>query len=244
MTATQMQPKVVSRDEWLKARRAHLEAEKEFTRKRDELSRQRRELPWVRIEKNYVFDGPAGSRTLGDLFEGRRQLIVYHFMFDPTWDEGCRSCSFVADNVAGALVHLAARDTSFAAISRAPVAKIEPFKRRMGWNFPWLSSNGGDFNYDFHVTIDEAHPEYNYRPDYFSLPPEQRKGPSRGEAPGLSVFVRDGENVYHTYSTYTRGLDLFLNTYNLLDHTPLGRQENGKRMSWVRHHDKYAGEGA
>jgi len=239
MTTTQTQHKVVSRDEWLKARLAHLAAEKEFTRKRDELSRQRRELPWERVEKSYVFEGPDGRRTLGDLFEGRRQLIVYHFMFDATWDEGCRSCSFVADQFAGSLVHLAARETSLAAISRAPIAKIERFKQRMGWDFPWLSSNGSDFNYDFHVTIDEAHPEYNYRPDYYSLALEKQKGPTHGEAPGLSVFVRDGEDIYHAYSTYTRGLDVFLNTYNFLDHTPLGRQENGVPMAWLRHHDKY-----
>jgi len=136
-------------------------------------------------------------------------------------------------------VHLAARDTSFTAISRAPLAKIERFKQRMGWNFPWLSSNGGDFNYDLHVTIDEAHPEYNYRPDYYSVAPQERKGPPSGEAPGLSVFLRDRDDIYHTYSTYARGLDLFMNTYNFLDHTPLGRHENGKGMAWVRHHDQY-----
>ena len=239
MAATQTQHKVVSKNDWMNARLEHLAAEKEFTRQRDELSRQRRELPWERVEKNYVFEGPAGNRTLGDLFEGKSQLIVYHFMFDSDWEEGCKSCSFVADNFAGSLVHLAARDTSFAVISRAPVAKLEPFRKRMGWSFPWLSSHDNDFNYDFHVTIDEAHPEYNYRPDYFSIPAAMRKGPRAGEAPGLSVFVREGENIYHTYSTYNRGLDLYLNTYNYLDLTPLGRQENGQNMGWLRHHDKY-----
>jgi predicted dithiol-disulfide oxidoreductase (DUF899 family) len=238
MATTQTQHEVVSGGEWRKARLTLLAAEKEFTRQRDELSRRRRELPWERVEKNYVFDGPHGRRTLSDLFEGRRQLIVYHFMFDPAWEEGCKSCSFVADNFAGSVVHLAARDTSLAAISRAPIARIERFRERMGWNFPWLSSFGGDFNYDFHVTIDDAHPEYNYQPDYL-LVPEKQKGPSAGEAPALSVFLRDGEDIYHTYSTYTRGLDLFLNTYNLLDHTPLGRQENGRGMAWLRHHEKY-----
>lgn len=193
----------------------------------------------VRIDKHYVFEGPTGPRTLSDLFEGRRQLLVYHFMFHPAWDEGCKSCSFVADHLAATLPHLAARDTSLAVISRAPLWKLMPFKKRMGWNFPWLSSHANDFNYDFHVTIDAEHPEYNYRPDYFSLPQARKRGPSAGEAPGLSVFLRDGQHIHHTNSTYTRGLDLFMNTYNLLDQTPLGRQENGKGMSWLRHHDKY-----
>ena len=232
-------PKVVSREAWLAARKDLLVKEKEFNHQRDALSAERRKLPMVRIEKNYVFESPTGRRTLGELFEGRRQLIVYHFMFDPAWDEGCRGCSFVADSFAGTLVHLAARDTSFAVISRAPLAKIEPFKQRMGWDFPWLSSNANDFNYDFQATIDEAHPEYNYRPDYYSLAPELKRGPQKGEAQGMSVFLRDGEQIHHTYSTYTRGLDLFLNTYNFLDHTPLGRHENGKGMAWLRHHDKY-----
>ena len=229
-------PKVVSREAWLRGRRKLLVKEKEWNRQRDALSAERRKLPMVRIEKDYVFEGPNGRRTLGDLFEGRRQLMVYHFMFDPAWDEGCKSCSFVADNFGGALVHLAARDTSFAVISRAPIAKIERFKKRMGWDFPWLSSFGGDFNYDFHVTVDEAHPEYNYRPDHYADP---QQGPAQGEREGLSVFLRDRKHLYHTYSTFMRGLDPFLNTYNFLDHTPLGRRENGQPMAWLRHHDKY-----
>jgi predicted dithiol-disulfide oxidoreductase (DUF899 family) len=239
-------PKVVSREAWLRARKELLVKEKEWNRQRDALSAERRELPMVRIEKEYVFEGRNGRRTLGDLFEGRRQLLVYHFMFDPDWEEGCKMCSFVADNFSGALVHIAARDTSFAVISRAPIAKIERFKKRMGWTFPWLSSFGGDFNYDFHVTVDEAHPEYNFRPDYYAKIEEmqsKRKGGPPGEQPGLSVFLRDGEHIHHAYSTYARGLDLFLNTYNFLDHTPLGRQEEGERgegpPSWLRHHDKY-----
>lgn len=235
-------PKVVSREVWLQARKELLVKEKEWNRQRDALSAERRKLPMVRIEKEYVFEGPNGRRTLGDLFEGRRQLLVYHFMFDPSWDEGCRACSFVADNFSGALVHLAARDTSFAVISRAPIAKIERFERRMGWSFPWLSSFDSDFNYDFHVTMDEAHPEYNYRPDYFANIQELRaKGedPPPAEREGLSVFLRDGEHIHHTYSTYARGVDPFLNTYNFLDHTPLGRQENGHPMAWLRHHDRY-----
>ena len=231
-------PKVVSREAWLGARKELLVKEKAWNRQRDALSAERRKLPMVRIEKDYVFEGPNGRRTLGDLFEGRRQLIVYHFMFDPAWDEGCKSCSFVADNFTGALVHLAARDTSFAVISRAPIAKIERFKKRMGWDFPWLSSFGGDFNYDFQVTVDEAHPEYNYRP-YYTAAPELRKSGPPGELPGMSVFLRDGKHLYHTYSTFQRGLDPFMNTYNYLDHTPLGRQEDGRPMAWLRHHDKY-----
>jgi predicted dithiol-disulfide oxidoreductase (DUF899 family) len=240
---THMQmPKVVSREAWRRARKELLVKEKEWNRQRDALSAERRKLPVIVIEKEYVFEGPDGRRTLADLFEGRPQLLVYHFMFDPAWDEGCRACSFVADNFSGSLVHLAARDTSFAVISRAPLAKIEPFKKRMGWSFPWLSSFGGDFNYDFHVSIDESHPEYNYQPDYWAQIQELR---SKGEeAPplereGLSVFLRAGGRIHHAYSTYARGVDPFLNTYNFLDHTPLGRQENGQPMAWLRHHDRY-----
>ena len=230
-------PRVVSHEQWVTERVAFLAKEKELTRLRDELSRQRRELPWEKITKSYVLDGPGGKKTLADLFEGRRQLIVYHFMFDPAWDEGCKSCSFVADNFAGAIVHLTARDTSFAVISRAPLDKIERFKQRMGWTFPWLSSFGTDFNYDFGVTTDESHPEYNYAP--VSAQPAGR--PHKGEREGLSVFLRDGDRVFHTYSTYQRGLDPLLNTYNLLDLTPLGRQEDAGIMSWLRYHDQYEG---
>jgi len=228
-------PRVVSRAEWLAARKALLVKEKEATRARDALSAERRRLPMVRIEKEYVFEGPNGRRTLGDLFEGRRQLLVYHFMFDPAWDEGCPSCSFVADHFAGSLVHLAARDTSFAVISRAPLAKIDRFKKRMGWDFPWLSSFGSDFNYDFQVTLDDNHTEYNYAP--VSAQPADR--PQEGEREGLSVFLRDGDRLFHTYSTFQRGLDPFLNTYNFLDLTPLGRQEGDGIMRWLRHHDRY-----
>jgi predicted dithiol-disulfide oxidoreductase (DUF899 family) len=234
-TSTNM-PKVASREEWLRARKELLVEEKEWNRKRDALSAKRRSLPMVLVEKEYMFEGPDGRRTLSDLLEGKRQLIVYHFMFDPAWDEGCPSCSFIADNFAGALVHLGARDTSFAVISRAPIAKIERFKKRMGWGFPWLSSFGGDFNYDFQVTVDEAHPEYNYHPQHYREP---RQGPAAGEREGLSVFLRVGEHIHHTYSTYARGLDPFINTYNYLDLTPLGRQEDGQPMAWMRHHDRY-----
>lgn len=235
-------PRIATRAEWLAQRKALLIKEKAMSRELDALRAERRNLPMVRVEKDYVFEGPDGRRTLAELFEGRRQLIVYHFMFDPAWEEGCRMCSFVADHFAGALVHLAQRDTSFAVISRAPIEKIDRFKARMGWDFPWLSSFGGDFNYDFHVTVDQAHPEYNYQ-SYYPIADEmvaKSKGPPPGEMPGLSAFLRDGTDVYHTYSTFTRGLDVFMNTYNFLDHTPLGRQEDeGGGPAWVRHHDKY-----
>ncbi|WP_233165982.1 DUF899 domain-containing protein [Archangium sp. Cb G35] len=227
---------VVTREEWVEARRALLAREKAFTRERDALSAARRELPMVKVEKSYLFEEPNGKRSLAELFEGKRQLIVYHFMFDPSWDEGCKSCSFVADNFEGSLVHLSARDTSFAAISRAPFAKLEGFKKRMGWKFRWLSSSGTDFNYDYHVSfrpedVAARAVEYNY----------EKKPFSGSEAPGLSVFLREGNDIFHTYSTYARGLDLLINTYNYLDLTPLGRQEQGLPygMAWVRHHDKY-----
>ena len=239
-----MNPQIVSRAEWLAARKALLAKEKESTRQRDALSAERRKLPMVKIEKEYVLEGPEGPSTLRDLFKQRRQLIVYHFMFDPNHEAGCRSCSYLADNLTGAILHLAARDTSFAAVSRAPLAKIEPFKKRMGWTFPWLSSFGSDFNYDFHVTLDEAagSVEYNYQSAAELM--EQGKVWQMGELPGLSVFLRDGDDVFHTYSTYQRGLDLLLNTYNYLDLTPLGRQEEQEPhvMAWVRYHDQYPEE--
>jgi predicted dithiol-disulfide oxidoreductase (DUF899 family) len=229
-------PKVVSQNEWTAARKHLLAKEKEFTRQRDVLAAERRKLPMVAIEKEYVFQGPAGRRTLADLFEGKRQLLVYHFMFGPDWgDEGCPACSFVADNFAGSLVHLAARDTAFAVISRAPLAKIQPFQQRMGWTFPWLSSFGTDFNDDFGVTLDAEHTVYNYAP--VNAQPEGR--PHEGEREGLSVFFSDGDRVFHTYSTYQRGLDPLLNTYNFLDLTPLGRQEEDGIMRWLRYHDRY-----
>lgn len=228
-------PTIVSRDEWTAARKRLLVKEKEFNRQRDALSAERRKLPMVAIEKEYVFQGPEGRRTLADLFEGKRQLLVYHFMFEPDHDEGCPACSFVADNFASGLVHLAARDTAFAVISRAPLDKIKLFQKRMGWNFPWLSSFGTDFNHDFQVTLDEKHTVYNYAP--VSAQPSDR--PQEGEREGLSVFLRDGKRLFHTYSTYQRGIDSFLNTYNFLDLTPLGRQEEEGIMRWLRHHDKY-----
>jgi predicted dithiol-disulfide oxidoreductase (DUF899 family) len=237
-------PRIVSRAEWLAARKQLLVREKEATRQRDALSAARRELPMVEIDKAYSFAGSRGRKSLGELFEGRRQLIVYHFMFDPSHDEGCKSCSYFADNFTGAILHLAARDTSFAVISRAPLSKIEPFKRRMGWTFPWYSSFGSDFNYDFHVTLDAAagSVEYNYEPTAELL----ARGViwQEGELPGLSVFLRRDDRIFHTYSTYSRGLDSLINTYNYLDLTPLGRQEEGEPhvMAWVRHHDKYGAQ--
>ncbi len=235
-------PRVVSQEEWLVARKELLAKEKEATRQRDALSAERRMLPMVKVEKEYAFDGPKGRTRLRDLFDGHRQLIIYHFMFDPGWDEGCPSCSHFADNFQGLIVHLPARDTAFAVVSRAPLAKIEVFRKRMGWTFRWLSSLSNDFNYDFHVTLDEAagSTEYNYA-DARTLAQAGKLWYTKGELPGLSVFLRDGDGIYHTYSTYQRGLDVFLNTYNYLDATPLGRQEEGEPrvQAWVRHHDKY-----
>jgi predicted dithiol-disulfide oxidoreductase (DUF899 family) len=220
--------RVVSREEWLAARRELLAKEKAAMRASDELAAERRRLPVVEIQKAYTFEGPSGRVGLGDLFEGRRQLIVYHFMFDPEWDEGCNSCSFIVDNV-GHLAHLHARDTSFALVSRAPLSRIEPFKARMGWTVPWYSSFGGDFNYDFHVTQDEAVApvEYNFR----SKAELTEAGVSyvllSGEQWGISVFLREGDRMFHTYSTYGRGVEVVIGTYTYLDLTPLGRQEEG-----------------
>jgi predicted dithiol-disulfide oxidoreductase (DUF899 family) len=241
-------PEVVSRDEWLAARKALLAKEKALTRQRDAVNAERRRLPMVRIDKPYFFDGPAGKASLLDLFARRRQLVVYHFMFDPGWDEGCPSCSLVADNF-GHLAHLHARRTSLAVVSRAPRARFEPYQRRMGWTFPWYSSFGSDFNYDFHVTHDEAVApvEYNYlRKD--ALLAKGEPWFTAGESHGLSVFLRDGRSVFHTYSSSARGCDLLVGTFNYLDLTPLGRQEDweeplgrsdGPFMHWVRRHDRY-----
>jgi predicted dithiol-disulfide oxidoreductase (DUF899 family) len=236
----QEQGKVVSPAEWLAARKELLKKEKEFTRLRDEISRQRRELPWEKVEKKYVFEGPKGKETLAQLFDGRSQLMVYHFMFGPGWKEGCPSCSFIADHFDGMRVHLAARDITLAAVSRATLPEIEAFKKRMGWGFKWVSSNGSDFNYDYQVstmpgTKADEKSLYNYEMQVF--PSEER--------PGLSVFNVDGSgDVFHTYSTYARGLDILLGAYNFIDLTPKGRNEEGLKhgMAWVRHHDKY-GEG-
>jgi predicted dithiol-disulfide oxidoreductase (DUF899 family) len=238
-----MQPhKIVSREEWTAARKALLAREKELTRARDRLSAARRELPWVRVEKNYVFDGPNGKETLADLFGGRSQLIVNHFMLAPGWKEGCIGCSFGADNVQGALVHLAQRDVAYVAVSRAPRAEIAAYKKRMGWDFKWVSSFGNDFNYDFHVSFRpeetaKGKVEYNYEMIETSM----------DELPGNSVFARDDAgNIFHTYSSYGRGAEENLVTYKLLDITPKGRDEgpDGSLMVWVKRHDEYASAGA
>jgi predicted dithiol-disulfide oxidoreductase (DUF899 family) len=229
-------PEMVSEAEWLVARKDLLAREKEFTRQRDALSAARRQLPWVKIDKEYVFDGPDGRETLAELFNGRSQLIVYHFMLGPDWEEGCKSCSYLADHFDGATVHLAHRDVTFVVISQAPLSKIEPFKKRMGWRFKWVSSYGNDFNFDYHVSFtkeDEAKGKvrYNYETQEFIS----------DELPGLSVFYKDQNgDVFHTYSAYARGLDLLVGTYNFLDLVPKGRDEDPEStMSWVRHHDRY-----
>lgn len=227
---------VVSHDEWVAARVALLAEEKAFSRARDELNRRRRALPWERVEKTYEFDGPAGRVTLADLFEGRRQLIVYHFMFAPEWSEGCKHCSFWAESFDALGVHLNQRDTTFVAISRAPLAKLAAFEQRMGWRFNWLSSAPGDFNYDYQVSF-TAHEMaagsgvYNYVP-----------GERGSDREGASVFYRDeAGQVFHTYSTYARGIDLLNTTYNFLDLTPKGRDEDhlSAPQAWVRYHDRY-----
>ena len=230
-------PKVVSQAEWLAARKDFLAKEKEFTRLRDELSRQRRELPWEKVEKQYVFDGPKGRESLADLFDGRRQLIVYHFMFGPGWNEGCKSCSYLADHFDGPSIHLANRDVTLAVISHAPIAEIEAFKKRMGWKFHWVSSFANDFNYDYHVSFtpeERATGKVNYNYESTPFPSE--------EGPGLSVFFKDASgDIFHTYSSYARGLDILVGAYNFLDMAPKGRDEQGlaHTMAWVRHHDNY-----
>lgn len=231
---------VVSEAQWLEARKNLLRKEKEFTRLRDELSRERRELPWVKVEKEYVFDGPKGKESLPSLFSGKSQLVIYHFMFGPDWAEGCPSCSLLADHFDGSIPHLAERDVRLVAVSRAPLAKIEAFKRRMGWQFKWLSSHASDFNFDYRVSFTKqemasTEPNYNYGSTKF---------PS-DEGPGASVFYKDSDGaVFHTYSTFGRGLDPMIGAYNWLDIAPRGRDEGAlpHPMAWVRHHDKYAAQ--
>jgi predicted dithiol-disulfide oxidoreductase (DUF899 family) len=232
-----MKPKIVACANWLAARKKLLAKEKAFTRARDKLSAERRKLPWVRVDQNYAFEGPNGRETLADLFAGRSQLIVYHFMLGPGWEEGCPSCSLISDHFDGATAHLAARDVALAVVSRAPCAEIAAFKKRMGWRFPWVSSSGTDFNHDYGVSFTEAEMakgkvDYNYKKGEF---------PS-DEAPGASVFYRDKKGaIFHTYSCYARGLDILIGAYNLLDLVPKGRDEGGLpwTMAWVRHHDRY-----
>src|SRR5260370_7449788 len=239
-TRAMEQPKVVAPAEWVAARKELLKKEKEFTRLRDQLSQQRRELPWEKVEKAYVFDGPKGKETLADLFGGRSQLIVYHFMFGPGWVEGCPSCSFISDHIDGSVVPLAARNARLVAVSRAPLAQIEAFKKRMGWRFHWVSSYGNDFNYDYQVSmtkeeIGKGEVYYNYGMQKF--PSEER--------PGTSVFYKDGAgNIFCTYSRYSPRLHMLIGAYNRLPLSPKGRDEEGVAhgMAWVRHQDKY-GEG-
>jgi predicted dithiol-disulfide oxidoreductase (DUF899 family) len=234
-------PEIVSRSEWIAARKALLAREKELTRARDAVTALRAKLPMVKVEKEYRFETTDGPATLRGLFGDQPQLVVYHFMFDPAWEEGCKSCSHLLDNVLGSLVHLAARNTAFRVVSRAPLAKIEAFRRRMAWDVEWVSSGEGDFNYDFHVTLDPERGEYEYNyADLDALLAAKKIWTPKGELPGLSVFLREGDTVYHTYSVYQRGLDPLLNTYNVLDLTPLGRQEeDGRPQAWVRHRDRY-----
>jgi predicted dithiol-disulfide oxidoreductase (DUF899 family) len=230
-----MQHKIVSQDEWVKARKALLEKEKEFTRLRDKMTAQIRALPWHKIEKDYYFTSPKGKESLADLFDGKTQLAMYHFMLGPDWDQGCKSCSFWADSFQGIPIHLAHRDVSFVVVSRAPLSKIEQFKKRMGWNFKWVSSFESDFNFDFGVSFKDQDERsgrvvYNYT-----------EGPYlNDEMPGASLFYRRNKEVFHTYSTYARGIDILNCAYNWLDLVPKGRDENpDSAMDWLRHHDRY-----
>ena len=230
-------PQIVSREAWLAARKAHLAKEKEFTKLRDQLSQERRELPWVKVDKAYQFEGPQGTESLADLFNGRSQLIIYHFMYGPDWDEGCPSCSFWADNYNGTITHLNHRDITFVVVSSAKLDKLNAYKERMGWSFKWVSSYGSDFNHDYQVTstpeeIERGEVIYNFAPSQTTSE----------ERPGLSVFVKDEDgNVYHTYSCYSRGLDMLNAAYHHMDLTPKGRDEANLpwSMAWLRRHDQY-----
>ena len=227
--------RIVDRQTWLAERRALLVKEKAFTRARDDLSRERRELPWVRIEKTYTFEGVEGSASLADVFDGRSQLVVYHFMFDPSWEAGCKSCSFWADNFERSVVHLHHRDVTLVAVSRAPLAKLTAYARRMAWTFPLLSSGGSDFNHDFGVSftpeqIATGSVDYNYAS-------HKAYG---SEMPGVSVFAKgDDGSVFHTYSAYARGLDMLNAAYHYLDIVPKGRDEGAGIMAWLRRRDEY-----
>jgi predicted dithiol-disulfide oxidoreductase (DUF899 family) len=227
--------KVVSHEQWLEARAAFLNREKQFTRARDELTRQLRELPWEAVEKGYVFNGPDGKETLAELFDGRSQLIVYHFMFGPDWDAGCPHCSFWADNFDPAIVHMNQRDVTMVAVSRAPYARLAAYRRRMGWRFKWLSSAGTSFNFDYGVSFtddERARGEalYNFR----------KGDPGVSEREGFSVFYKDADGkLFHTYSAYARGIDLQNTAYNYIDLVPKGRDEGGRSQYWVRRRDEY-----
>jgi predicted dithiol-disulfide oxidoreductase (DUF899 family) len=241
MTRTSIEThEIVSRDQWLAARRKLLAREKELMRQNDQLAAERRALPWVEIGKTYVFDGPGGRETLADLFGGRSQLIVYHFMFAPGQKEGCVGCSFVADHIDGAAPHVNARDISLVVCSRAPLAEIKAFRQRMGWRFKWVSSYGSDFNGDFHVSF--TRDDLARGPTYYNF--EKRTSQTEGEAPGLSVFYKDATGaIFHTYSAYARGLEVLDGAYHFIDLAPKGRDEERLPFpgSWWRHHDRYAG---
>ena len=232
-----MKNRIVSHNDWVEARKAFLTREKEFTRLRDEISKERQSLPWEKVDKNYVFQSPKGDIALGDLFDGRSQLIVYHFMYGPDWEAGCKSCSFLADHFNPAIVHLNQRDVSMIAVSKAPLNILDDYKKRMGWDFVWVSSFHNDFNRDYNVSFTEEELArddvyYNYKNQGF---------PST-EAPGASVFFKDGDGtVYHTYSVYQRGLDMFITAYHYLDLVPKGRDEGELpfTMEWVKRHDEY-----
>ena len=226
--------RIGTREEWLAARRALLEREKELTRRSDELARERAALPWVPVEKEYAFETPEGRRSLAELFGPRSQLLVYHFMFGPDWEAGCTSCSSLIDHAEGARPHLEHHDVAFVVVSRAPLEKLEAYKRRMGWTVPWVSSARSDFNYDFLVSSTPEHPlrEHNFR--------AVEGDPPHGELPGMSAFAREGARVFHTYSAYARGMDALWGVYQWLDRAPKGRNEAGDDAGWMRRHDEYA----
>jgi predicted dithiol-disulfide oxidoreductase (DUF899 family) len=235
-------PEIVSHQEWLAARRALLRKEKAFTHQREALTAERMQLPWERVEKEYAFEGPEGRITLADLFDGRGQLIIYHFMFGPGWKEGCVGCSLLCDGMDGALPHLRAHDVSLAVVSRAPLAELMRFRQRMGWKFPWVSSHDSDFNHDYHVSFTSeqmaaGRGQYNFEEDDLEI----------DELSGTSVFTRNPQGeIFHTYSAYARGDEQLLTVYHYLELTPLGRNEHGPRgnlSDWVRHHDRYGAGG-
>ncbi len=235
--SSQSVPRLATAQEWRQARLALLEKEKQFTREKDALALARRQLPWLPVEKDYRFDSESGPLSLGDAFAGRSQLIVYHLMFGPDWEQACKSCSFVADHFDGALPHLQARDVTLIAVSRGPLDRLLAFRDRMGWKFPWYSSLGSSFNFDFRVSFElNGAPSKTFEYNYVETPIESE------EAPGYSVFAKDSAGrVHHTYSTYSRGVETAMATYHLLDLTPRGRDEVGLEytMQWVRHHDRY-----
>jgi predicted dithiol-disulfide oxidoreductase (DUF899 family) len=235
--------RIVSHEEWLEARRVLLNQEKAQMTANDELTRQRRELPWVKITKPYVFDTPTGKASLDELFDGRSQLFLYHFMFGPDWEEGCTGCSFLCDHVDGARQHFEHHDLSFAAVSRGPIDKLETYRKRMGWKFRWVSAEHADFNYDFHVSfppeqVKDGKITYNFTTQDYS--------PDSAELPGFSVFFKDTDGqIYHTYSCFSRGGEALLGAYQFIDQTPKGRMENmnGNLMDWVKRHDRYENDG-